>query len=84
MWVFTYKFDQDGYLTKHKAWLVARGDLQYTAEDTYTATLTAQTFRAIMAIVAAFGLETRQYDAINAFANATLPNPIPCQCAEGY
>ena len=84
MWVFTYKFDQDGYLLKHKARLVARGDLQYVAEDTYAATLAVQTFRAIMAIVAAFDLETRQYDAVNAFANSTLPKPIICQCAEGY
>ena len=84
MWVFTYKFDQDGYLLKHKARLVARGDLQYTAEDTYAATLAAQTFRAIMALVAAFGLKTRQYDAVNAFANAILTNPIASQCAEGY
>ena len=84
MWVFTYKFDQDGYLLKHKARLVARGDLQYMAEDTYVATLAAQTFRAVMAIVAAFGLDTHQYDAVNAFANATLPTPIPCLCAEGY
>jgi hypothetical protein len=28
MWVFTYKFDEDGYLTKFKARLVVRGDLQ--------------------------------------------------------
>jgi Reverse transcriptase (RNA-dependent DNA polymerase)/Pol polyprotein, beta-barrel domain len=84
MWVFTYKFDQDGYLLKHKARLVARGDLQYIVEDTYAATLAVQTFRAVMAIVAAFDLETRQYDAVNAFANATLPKPITCQCAEGY
>jgi hypothetical protein len=27
MWVFTYKFDQDGYLLKFKARLVARGDV---------------------------------------------------------
>ena len=27
MWVFTYKFDEDRYLLKHKARLVARGDL---------------------------------------------------------
>ena len=59
MWVFTYKFDQDGYLIKYKARLVARGDLQYTIEDTYTTTLTAQIFRAIIAIIAAFDLETR-------------------------
>ena len=84
MWVFTYKFDQDGFLIKHKARLVARGDLQYTAEDTYAATLAAQTFRAVTAIIAAFDLETRQYDAVNAFANAMLPNPIACYTAEGY
>src|SRR5208282_6861606 len=84
MWVFTYKFDQDGFLLKHKARLVARGDLQYTAEDTYAATLAAQTFRAVMAIVGAFDLDIRQYDAVNAFANALLTNPIACQCAEGY
>ena len=84
MWVFTYKFDQDGYLLKHKARLVARGDLQYTAEDTYAATLAAQTFRAIIAIVAAFDLKTRQYDAVNAFPNALLTDPIACLCAEGY
>jgi hypothetical protein len=57
---------------------VVRGDLQYTVEDTYVATLIAQTFRTIMAIVAAFDLETRQYDAINAFANALLTTPIAC------
>ena len=63
---------------------MARGDLQYTAEDTYAATLAAQTFRAIMAVIAAKGLETRQYDAVNAFANSPLPTPILCYCAEGY
>ena len=37
-----------------------------------------------MAIVAAFDLETRQYDAVNAFVNAMLLTPIACQCVEGY
>jgi len=58
--------------------------MQYTAEDTYAATLAAQTFRAIMAVIAARGLETRQYDAVNAFANSALPTPILCYYAEGY
>jgi hypothetical protein len=84
MWTFLYKFDENGYLSKFKARLVARGDLQYTEEDTYAATLTAQVFRAVTAIAAAFDLETRQYDAVNAFQNANLPQPIPCECAEGY
>jgi hypothetical protein len=41
MWVFTYKFNKDGYLLKHKARLVARGDLQTLEEETYVATLAA-------------------------------------------
>ncbi|KAF1936195.1 hypothetical protein EJ02DRAFT_427716 [Clathrospora elynae] len=41
MWVFTYKFDEDGYLFKYKAWLVVRGDLQEAWGDTYAATLAA-------------------------------------------
>ena len=84
MQVFTYKFDQDGYLIKYKARLVARGDLQYTIEDIYVATLIAQIFRAIIAIIVAFDLETHQYNVVNAFANALLPNPIACECAKGY
>lgn len=84
MWVFTYKFDKDGYLERFKARLVARGDLQATKEDTYAATLAAQTFRAMMALTAAYDLEIRQFDVINAFANAKLPKPMVCACPEGY
>ncbi len=84
MWLFTYKFDEDRYLLKHKARIVAQGDLQTLEEETYTTTLAAQTFRAVMALAAGFDLETRQYNAVNAFANARLPIPIYCQSAEGY
>ena len=35
MWIFLYKFDQDGYLAKYKARLCIRGDLQkMDAKDT--------------------------------------------------
>jgi len=68
--VFTNKFNKDSYLLKEKARIVVRGDLHITDNDTYTATLAAQTFRAVMALVAAFDLETRQYNTVNAFANA--------------
>jgi len=84
MWLFTYKFDEDGYLLKHKARIVARGDLQTLEEETYATTLAAQTFHAVMALVAGFDLKTRQYDTVNAFTNARLPIPIYCQSAEGY
>jgi hypothetical protein len=44
MWVFTNKFDEDGYFLKAKARLVVRGDLQLYWGDTYAATLAAKTF----------------------------------------
>jgi hypothetical protein len=84
MWVFTYKFDPDGFLIKHKARLCARGDLQETTDETYAATLAAQTFRFMMAIAAYFDLEVWQYDAVNAFANLTLDPPILCKCPDGF
>jgi hypothetical protein len=33
MWVFTYKFDEDGYYIKAKACLVVRGDLQPRSKE---------------------------------------------------
>jgi len=84
MWVFTNKFDEDGFLINFKARLVARGDLYKSDEETYAATLAAQTFRAIAALIAAFDLETRQYDAIMAFVNAKFKDPIPVQCPAGF
>jgi hypothetical protein len=57
MWVFTYKFDEDGYLLKYKARLVVRGDLQEQYGDTYAATLAARLFRALMALTCAFSLK---------------------------
>jgi Reverse transcriptase (RNA-dependent DNA polymerase) len=83
-WVFKYKLDTDGYLTKFKARLCVRGDLQSTEQDTYAATLAVRTFRALMAISAAFDLEIRQFDAINAFVNSKLNEDIYCYSPEGY
>ena len=84
MWTFVYKFDENGFLDKFKVRLVARRDLQSTEEDTYAATLAAQIFRAVTAIIAAFDLEMRQFDAVNAFANVNLPTPLLSPCVEGY
>ena len=79
MWVFKYKSDFDGYITKYKSRLVARGDLQSTEKEIYAAIVVIQTFRAIMAISAAFDLEIRFFDVMNAYINAELVNPIRCQ-----
>ena len=84
MWVYKYKFDEQGWLIKFKARLVARGDLQHTDMDTYAATLAARLFRFLMAITAAFDLETRQYDAVNAFANSSINEPVFCKVPPGW
>jgi hypothetical protein len=52
--------------------------LIYSHKEVYAATLVAQTFRAIMALTAAYDLETQQYDAVLAFLNAKLDKLIPC------
>ena len=58
-WVFTYKLDSDGYLLRYKARICIRGDLQpVTEQDTYAATLAIKIFRFLMALTAAFDLDT--------------------------
>ena len=84
-WVFTYKTDADGFLIKFKARLVVRGDLQeMDTQDVYAATLAFKVFRSLMALVAAFGLETRQLDAVNAFLNAPNDEEIYCFLPDDY
>ena len=85
MWVYTYKFNPDGKFKKCKARLVARGDQQKTTkQETYAATLAARSFRILMAIAARFGLELVQYDAVNAFVNATLKDTIYMRMPTGH
>jgi hypothetical protein len=80
--VFTFKFDEDGYLTKLKTHLVIRGDLQQVYEDTYVATLAAWIFRFLIALIAAFGLKAFQYDVLNAFLSAEVNRKIYLQTLE--
>ena len=52
-WVFTYKFDTDGYLTKFKARICVREDLQTPSkDDNYAAKLAAKTLRLMCAVIA--------------------------------
>jgi hypothetical protein len=84
MWVLTYKFDENSYLTKFKARLIERGDLPKVYKDTYAATLAAQIFQFFVALMAAFGLKAFQYDVLNAFLNAEVNRKIYVQTPEGY
>lgn len=84
-WVFTYKYDTDGFLERYKARICVRGDLQPTNEkDSYAATLAAKVFRSLMAITARFDLEAVQVDAINAFINGQLDEEVYTYFPEGF
>lgn len=85
MWVSTYKFDPDGFLQKYKARLVVRGDLEeVSAEDVYAATLAIKIFRCLVALIPAFDMKTRQFDAINAFLNAKADRTIHVYMPDGF
>jgi hypothetical protein len=82
--VFTYKFDEHSHLTKFKAHLVVRGDLQQVYKDMFTATLAAWVFQFLVALMAAFGLKVFQYNVLNVFLNAEVNRKIYVQTPEGY
>ena len=85
MWVFTYKVTEDGFLKKYKARLVIRGDLvRPDGDDTYAATLASRLFRMLMAVVAYFNLECKQFDVSNAFTYAHITRLTYVMFAEGY
>jgi len=85
-WAFKYKPDPDGYVTKFKARLCARGDLQLgvNKQDVSAITGAFRTYRLLMALTAAFDLDVIQLDAINAFLNAEIEEDIYLSCPEGY
>jgi hypothetical protein len=84
-WVFSYKFDQDGYLLKLKARICVRGDLEtISPEDKRAVTLAARAARFIFALVAAFNLDLHQRDAVTAFLNTLLPTVVYTLMPEGF
>jgi transposase InsO family protein len=75
-WVFTYKHDKDGHITKFKARLVVRGDMEFNPADvaTYAATPPASLLRFTVALAQLRGWHTVQFDICNAFVNASMEN----------
>ena len=84
MWVFTYKTDGDGYISRFKARLVVRGDLQAPIDDTYAATLAIRNFRALIAIANYFDLELKQYDVPTAFLNAKTNRKLYAETPKAF
>jgi len=77
IWVFTYKEDSDGFITRFKACLVVRGDLQAVSQEEVKAITAAyRTFRLLYALIASFDLDVIQINAVNAFINALVDNKV--------
>ena len=88
-WVFTDKYDENNDHVRCKARICVRGDKQHvnSLASTYAATLAARSFRIVMALVAYFGWEVRQFDVVNAFLNALFEEgsePIYVEYPPGY
>jgi hypothetical protein len=84
-WIFDYKFDHNGYLTQYKARICVRGDLQPISEqETYAATVRMKIFRFILALIAAFDLDTWHADVTNAFLNSLLDEEVYCKLPDGF
>jgi hypothetical protein len=85
MWVFDYKLDLNGYLNRYKARICVRGDLQpISAQETYAATVKMKIFRFILALTAAFDLDTWHADITNAFLNSLLDEDVYCKLPDGF
>jgi len=60
-WVFTYKIDTDGFLTRCRSYIIIRGDLQEESIilSIYIAILVVYSFRIAYTIAAHFDLEMK-------------------------
>lgn len=84
-WVYTYKLDKHGRLTKFKARLVIRGDQQTRdPRETYAATLAGTSFKILIAAATRFNMELLQYDAVNAIVHAQIDETVFMEMPPGY
>ena len=84
-WIFRYKTDKHGRLTKCKARIVVRGDQQKECDlPTRATTLATTSLRVLLAMVAKFDLETLQVDAVNALVHADLDEVVYMRMPPGY
>src|SRR5690606_5581924 len=84
-WVYTYKFNKAGYLTKFKARIYVRGDIQpVSGRDTYAATLAGRSFRVVIALAAKYNLNMIQYDLESAFPHTEIDEEVWVQFPPGY
>ena len=74
-WVYKLKYNPDGSIQRHKAWLVAKGFHQTPEVDfseTFNPVIKPTTVRIILTIVVTKGWKIQQLDVNNAFLNGKL------------
>jgi hypothetical protein len=84
-WIFRYKTNKHGRLTKCKSRIVVRGDQQKECDlPTRATTLATTSLRILLAMIAKFDLETLQLDAVNAFVHADLDEEVYMRMPPGF
>jgi hypothetical protein len=85
-WVFSVKRDSNGNVVRYKARLVVRGFSQIKDQDyneTFAPVLDTRSLRLMLALVAYYDLECKQFDVETAFLNATLEEEIYIEIPQG-
>ena len=86
-WAFRKKRLPDGSLSKYKARFCVRGDMQVEGEDyfeSYAPVVQWSTVRLMLILSMVYGMETRQVDYVNAFAQADLDEEVYIELPRGY
>ena len=86
-WAFKRKRYPDGRVRKLKARFCVRGDQQIEGVDffeSFAPVVQWSTVRLILILVLKFGLETRQVDFNNAFAQADCKEEVYVECPKGF
>jgi hypothetical protein len=88
-WVFTYKIDIDGFLTRCRSYIIVHGDLQEESIilSIYITILVVYSFRIACTIAAHFDLEMKQFNIVNAFVNAVRKSEglsVICKLPPGF
>ena len=86
-WVFIVKFNPDGFVTRLKAGLVAKGYAQTYGVD-YSSTFSPVTkltfFRLFLSLIASYDWDLHQFDIMNEFLHGDLQEEVYMEQPSGF
>lgn len=83
-WVFKRKRSPDGEITKYKARICVRGDLQEGVYDTYAPVVSWSSIRLFITMMVVLGWHSCSIDYSSAFVQSTLETPIWVHIPRGF